>query len=248
MILVLCAVWVWQQLPDGNLKLVFCDVGQGDGAIVSLGYFQALIDTGENEEKILDCLSDQLPFWDRHLEVVFVTHPDSDHAGALDEVKRSYEVGRLISKGGFGDMVRAGDLWFEILSDDMGGAENENAGCESTNECSLVITMRYKKFSALFTGDMGEVQELALVSRGVIKTSDVLKVPHHGSKFSSSKIFLEAVSPKLAVISVGAKNNYGHPTSDTLMRLDGVGAKVLRTDILGTIEVGTDGERVWLKK
>jgi len=248
LILLMLGVWTWQQFPDGKLRLIFCDVGQGDGAVISLGYFQAMIDTGESGEKILDCLSDHMPYWDKRLEVVFLSHPDSDHAGALPEIERSYEVGRVIRSAGLGDIVRIRDLQFEVLSRGSLGSQTGDDGCETTNECSMVIRVVYKKFSGLFTGDMGEKEELALLGRGVIKESDVLKVAHHGSKFSSTIEFLETLRPELAVISVGAKNRYGHPTSDTLSRLDAVGAKVMRTDERGTIEVVTDGEQSWVVK
>lgn len=241
LILLMLSVWTWIQMPDGKLRVIFCDVGQGDGALVTLGYFQALIDTGEDEGAILECLSRHIPFWDRRLEVVFLTHPDSDHTGAMSGVERGYEIERVIRKAGQGDAVRFGNLHFDILSRSF-------EECEKDNQCSLVIRVGYLKFSGLFTGDIGETEELALIGQGVIGKSDVLKVAHHGSKFSSTKEFLEAVSPKLAVISVGAKNRYGHPTSDTLMRLDAVGARIVRTDQLGTIEVISDGNQVWTVK
>ena len=89
----------------------------------------------------------------------------------------------------------------------------------------------------MFTADIGEPTELALEKAGVLRKTIVLKVPHHGSKYSSSLLFLETLKPKIAVISVGAKNSYGHPNSDTLMRLDEVKAKTLRTDQKGSVEI-----------
>jgi len=236
------------QLPDGRVRMVFCDVGQGDAALITLGYFQALIDTGNEEEKLLICLSEHVPFWDKKIDVVFISHGDSDHVGALGSLQSHYSIGRLIEKAGEKDIVRYRDLHFEILS----GRENEGGDISGSvcddNDCSMVLRMVYKKVSGLFVGDITIMEELALLGKGVIKRGDILKVAHHGSKFGSSLSFLEAMKPSLAVISVGAKNTYGHPSSDTLMRLDAVGAKTVRTDEVGSVVVVTDGEKMWMKK
>lgn len=228
-------VWLWQQWPDGKLRVVFCDVGQGDASLVILGSFQALIDTGPSEAKLFTCLGREMPFWDRRIDLVFISHPQADHNGALKGLVKRYQVGKVIEKAMDKDVYRYGELYFDIL---LGGSKGES----SENEDSMVLILRYHDFSTLFTADIGEPTELALIESGVLRKTSVLKVPHHGSKFSSSISFLSALRPTLAVISVGAKNSYGHPAGDTLMRLDQVKAKVLRTDQVGTVEVKTDGK------
>ena len=115
------------------------------------------------------------------------------------------------------------------------------------NEASITLLLDFEDVEILLTGDIGSRSEQALVGEGLITDVEVLKVAHHGSKFSTSSEFLGASLPEIALISVGAKNTYGHPTSDTLNRLDTVGAKILRTDQLGTIELITDGEKIWQK-
>jgi len=215
---------------------------------VTLGYFQALIDTGNEAEKLMNCLSEYVPFWDKNIDIVFISHSDRDHVGALESLQSHYSIGRLIEKVEEKDIIRYKDLYFEILS---GGENESNDGgdtvCED-NGCSMVVRMAYRKISGLFVGDITVMEELALMGKGVIERSDILKVAHHGSKFGSSISFLETVKPKLAVISVGAKNTYGHPSSDTLMRLEAVGAKTIRTDEAGSVEVVTDGEKMWMTK
>lgn len=236
-VIILSFYWIWQQWPDDKLRVVFCDVGQGDASVVILGSFQALIDTGPSETKLLTCLGNELPFWDREIELVFISHPQKDHNGALNGLTARYKIGKLIEKASNNDIYRYKDLYFDIL---LGGGEGEKVAGKSTdseNEDSMVIFLSYEKFSALFTADIGEKTELALLDAGVLKNIDLLKVPHHGSKFSSSISFLEELSPELAVVSVGAKNSYGHPNGDTLMRLEGVGAEIIRTDQHGDIEV-----------
>jgi len=245
---ILLTVWTWQQWPEGRLRIVFCDVGQGDGAVIVLGAFQALIDTGPSETKMAQCIADNVPFWDREIEVVLLSHGDKDHAGALKDLKKDFHINKVIEKADRKDVIRYGMLSFEILS----GNDNDSRDLESAmltdNQGSLVVKLTYGSFTALFTGDIDVEVELALKSMGVLKNIDLLKVAHHGSKFSSGKEFLGEVRPELAVISVGSKNTYGHPHGDTLMRLDAVGAKVLRTDQMGTISVVTDGSKIEVYK
>lgn len=114
------------------------------------------------------------------------------------------------------------------------------------NETSIVLLMNYKDVSMLLTGDISTTEEQALIDRGVINPVDVLKVAHHGSKYSSSDDFLKLLTPKWALVSVGKANRYGHPSSDVLMRLDAVGAKILRTDESGEIELVSDGKTLQL--
>ena len=232
--------FVYSQIPDGKLHVYFCDVGQGDGAVVSLGYFQAIIDTGAYSDKMFSCLRKTIPFWDRKIELVILSHSDKDHVGAFGDIKKYYLVDKLVEKASVYDSFRYQSLYFDVLK----GSENNvlvpMAGSSESNESSIVVNMRFGSFSGLFTGDIDQSNELALVGSGLLRKTTVLKVAHHGSKYSSSEKFLELVEPEVAVISVGAKNSYGHPNGDVLMRLDGVGAKVLRTDQLGTIEFSVE--------
>jgi len=242
-LILLSLLWLWQQWPDGKLHVAFCDVGQGDGALVALGAFQALIDTGPSEEKLWQCLTKEMPFWDRKIDLVFISHQQSDHSGALADLLKRYQVSKLIQNAEQNDVYRYGDLYFDILSEVQKDKIGETSTSKEENELAMVIRLEYREFSALFTADIGEKTESALLADGVLKKVTLLKVPHHGSKYSSTLSFLEALSPRVAVISVGAKNSYGHPHGDTLMRLDSIGAEVLRTDQVGTVEIVTDGYR-----
>lgn len=244
MLPLLLVMWAWQQWPDARLRVIFCDVGQGDGAVLVLGSFQAVIDTGAHESKMIKCLSEQMPFWDRKIEIVFLSHSDKDHVGALGGLKARYSIGRIIDEPHRGDMVRYGDLSFDILKGSESIVETVMKGGSVSNDLSVVMRVVYGNFSALFTGDLDTDSELALVDMGVLKKTGVLKVSHHGSKYGSAKDFLVTASPKIAVISVGAKNNYGHPHGDTLMRLEMVGSKILRTDKMGTVSIVSDGKTI----
>jgi competence protein ComEC len=234
-------MWVWKQWPDERLHVSFCDVGQGDASVIVLGPFQALVDTGADKKKVLECLASQMPFWDRRIEVVFISHADNDHTGALGEIKKRYQVDRVVDNPKINDIVRYGDLSFDIIK----GSEPVDTITKPTSETnakSVVMRMVYGEMSVLFTGDTDLGTELALLASGVLKKAEVLKVSHHGSKYGSGKEFLELVRPKFAVVSVSVKNSYGHPASDTLIRLDTVGAKVLRTDKVGMVSFSSDGK------
>ena len=245
-ILLLSMIWIWQQWPDARLRLVFCDVGQGDGAVVVLGSFQAIVDTGAYEEKIVECLSKNMPFWDRTIEIVFLSHSDQDHVGALPGIKKRYRLGKIIDAPRRNDLIRYGKLYFDIVKGSEPVVDKVMEGGSASNEASVVMRVTYGSFSALFTGDLDTASELALVDQGVLKKSTLLKVSHHGSKYGSVSEFLERVRPEISVVSVGAKNNYGHPASDTLIRLDAIGTKVLRTDRMGSISLVTDGRKIEL--
>lgn len=272
---------VFWQRPEEKLKLVFCDVGQGDAVLAIYDSLQVLIDGGPNES-VLSCLAHNLPFWDRDLEMVVLTHPEADHLTGLIPVIERYNVkqfiinsiandslifwhfreqvlkeGSVIYSPQAGDTLKLGPLVFQVLwpetkldSDLVWQSSGESdktlvlgAATYSgeLNESSIVLKLSYGNFDALLTGDIGQETEEAISLLPV----EVLKVAHHGSRFSTSEAFLEKVKPVLAVISVG-KNSFGHPTKEVLTKLTEQGIKVLRTDQAGEISIGSDGQKWWL--
>lgn len=263
----LAVIWGLGQWPDGRLHVVFCDVGQGDGILMSQGNWQVLVDGGKKGERVLSCLGENMAFWDRKIEMVVSTHGEKDHLGGLDEVLDRYEVGKLVvgsvqenegtmelvrlaeEKGvevhevGRGDRMRVGEVEMEVLwpEEEKGKVLGVS---DSLNEQSVVLEMGWREFEVLLTGDIGEVVEEYLGEK--LDRVEVLKVGHHGSKFSSSEKFLEKVRPEVAVIQVG-KNSFGHPTDEVLERLEAVGARVFRNDKRGEVEVVSDGERWWVE-
>lgn len=261
-----------RQLPDGELHLIFCDVGQGDASLIVKGNFQMLIDTGPKNGGVIACLGKHLPFWDRTVEVVVGTHLQADHFGEIGSILEHYRVGEIVLSseppvGGTmkaiydriksdgikidtaqkGDQIRYGDLYFDVLwparnaAHSVAGGPGEVLGkTTDPNEKALVLRLSYPGLSALFTSDIGVEQELALLTEGVLGPVDILKVAHHGSKYSSSLPFDEKVSPRWAVVSVGSKNTYGHPAAEILKRFDAVGAQIWRTDRQGEVEFIAD--------
>lgn len=245
--LILLLILLWTavfSLPDNKLHLIFCDVGQGDAILISYQKTQILIDGGP-DNRVLSCLSRHLPFWDRRLEVVILTHPEEDHFGGLIDVIKRYNLKYLISsswpEGGrkttvlkTGDEIHLGKINLSVL-----WPKEINQGGE-LNESSLVLKLAFGSFCALLTGDIPSKIEDQLDRIGPCQ---VLKVAHHGSRYSTSEEFLEKVRPVLAVISVGP-NSFGHPTEEVIKKLRDLDIKILRTDQNGEIEVVSDG-RSW---
>jgi len=247
-------------LNNSFLEVTFFDIGQGDSSFIEIpnGY-QILVDGGPNS-KVLEKLSKQMPFWDRTIDLIILTHPEHDHLSGLLGVLERYKVenilwtgvinntsefqewSELIKKEGAkiyiaqkGQIIKAGNAYAKILYpfENLEGTEPKNI-----NDTSIVFSLFYDDNSFLFTGDVSKSVELKL---GKVD-SDVLKVGHHGSKTSTSRSFVEMVSPEIAVISLGKENSYGHPHLNTLQSLEGV--KVLRTDLEGDIKIASDGSHL----
>ncbi len=252
--------------PDENLHIIACDVGQGDGIIIYQGSTEIVIDGGP-KGKMLPCISRHRPFWDRTIDVVLVTHPQEDHYGGLIEVAESYTVNLFVENSQesssqsytllqkvLGDQdiptmeassiksIKSGLIQFDIIF-----PQPEDHGLtlsSDPNDSSIVGRISYGAVSGLFTGDMSPrlIDYLSFKNRLVGTT--YLKVPHHGSKNGLTQQLLERTNPKLAVISVGAKNRYGHPHPVVLELLKGI--KTYRTDEAGDVEFVTDGKTWWL--
>ncbi|MCX6816268.1 MAG: MBL fold metallo-hydrolase [Candidatus Beckwithbacteria bacterium] len=218
------------QWPDNQLHLIFCNVGQGDTILMEYQDKQVLVDTGP-DNSVLTCLGRNMPFWDRHLEAVMITHNQKDHTGGLAEIKKRYQVSEITGLQ-VGDELTVGEIKLRLLAGIQGSDKNTEG---------LVFLGSFGEFDWLLTADITEKEETGLLDK--LKEVTVLKVAHHGSKYSSSQEFLETIKPQLAVISVG-KNSYGHPTPEVLQRLGDIGAEIRRTDKNGQIVIVSDG-RSW---
>ncbi len=230
-----------------------------------------LVDTGPDPDRLITLLDEHIPAWDRRIDVVVITHPHEDHIAGLTLLLERYKVGEVDESGMIGpgpgyaasrlalaDMgvpsrqLAAGDtLWLDgaRLAVDWplpGSVPLHPAnGGKAINNVSIVLDVHYGARRALLTGDMEEEIDPQLLARGIAgpdgRRLDVLKVAHHGSATATTGAFLAALRPRIAVISVGWGNVYGHPAPSTLARLRDSGAQVFRTDLDGTIEISTDG-------
>lgn len=269
--LALTAVLAWAAvgaLPDGRLHLWFLDIGQGDGILIQTpSGRQVLIDGGASPEALFGELGAVMPFWDRTLDLLVLTHPDGDHMLAQAETPTRYQVAQAIhtahaaqhpdealwrarmAEGGVNVAEMAAGAWLDLGDGAalwvMWPPPSGVVGEDADNENSLVLKLVYGDFSALLTGDAGLASEQQLVAANAPLASTLLKVGHHGSRSSSSPAFVASVRPQLAVIQVGADNDYGHPHAEVLREL--ADTTVLRTDLDGRIHVYSDGRVMWLE-
>ncbi|MGB2800351.1 MAG: MBL fold metallo-hydrolase [Dehalococcoidia bacterium] len=275
--LVIIAILVWVAAavaPEGGkLSVSILDVGQGDSILITSPSGQhILIDGGPSPERVCLELGKALPYWERTIDLVVLTHPHDDHVTGLVEVLRRYEVKQVLYPDmDYGAVVY--DEWLEVLEEknipytlaqvgqhiDIGGGAvlkvlNPPAefleGTESDiDNNGVIIRLEMGEVGFLLTADHFEDAERYLIDQGIEVRSTVLKGGHHGSSTSTCPEFLAAVSPEVAVISVGADNPYGHPSDEVMARLtERLGDdRVYLTSESGTITFTTDGKRLWVE-
>ena len=250
------------EIPDNNLHIIACDVGQGDAILVTYKNIQILTDGGPIPS-VLSCLARHMPFWDHEIELVISTHPDSDHSTGLTDVLKRYKVDKILinpnrpstqiykllvkevgSSGvgvirpSEGMVVTLGLIHLDVVS--KFDPENTN-----TNDNSIVYKLEFGKFLGLFTGDMSPKVSDSLAS--TVGPVNYIKIPHHGSANGLTENLLKKVEPKVAVISVGKKNPWGFPSQVILSMLKKYNVTILRTDLMGDVEVVTNGSSFWWK-
>ncbi|MDB5224850.1 MAG: internalization-like protein competence protein ComEC/Rec2, competence protein ComEC protein [Candidatus Adlerbacteria bacterium] len=270
--LVVSVIWlqVHAAQPPNVLTVAVLDIGQGDAIFIeSPTGKQVLVDSGP-DNSVLNALSQVMPITDRSIDVLIETHPDADHIGGYMSVLERYEVGMFLEPGIAKDSTTAKSLEAAIdehgvaryvarrgmVIDLGGGAELDilypdhdvsRVNPNLANNGGIVMHLVYGETSMLLTADVdSSVEDTLLVldaqDPAIELDSDILKVGHHGSKYSSEDVFLKAVSPAVALISVGAHNTYGHPTKEALGRLQAEGVEVHRTDQEGTIIYVSNGQ------
>lgn len=251
---------------DGLLHIYFLDVGQGDSIFIDFGGNQALIDGGP-DNKVLQELGRVMSFNDRSIDLLILTHPDADHINGLIEVLERYEIANIlenpiekhnspvyrewnklkteaeVTQARHGQKINLGNsAYLEILF-----PINTESDQSKTNNNSIVAKLVYGENELLLTGDMEAKVERELLARGVNVDADFLKIPHHGSKTSTTDSLLDSITPEIAFIQVGKDNRYGHPHPTVLERLERRGIKYYRTDIDGAIELILDSSNYQIK-
>jgi len=262
--LVLADFFIWlaifESAPASKIKADFFDVGQGSAIFLDApGGNQVLIDGGPSDA-ILTKLGENLPLFDRKIELLVLTHSDADHLDGLIEVLKKYEIGAVLETGAedgsanylfwrellkeknvpviyacLGQEIKIDDLEIKILAPAVKIAGQSQ---KSANNSSVVGKIIFGENSILFTGDAESAEEAQLILNNIDLKSDILAVGHHGGKNSSNTDFLASVAAQTAVIQVGKNNRYGHPAQETLARLNGL--EILRTDLSGDIEFECD--------
>jgi competence protein ComEC len=253
--------------PDGRIHITVLDVGQGDAILVEGDRgARMLIDGGPDPDRLILELDGRIPPWDRRIDVLILSHPHEDHAGGLPRLIDSYRIGRVFEPGmvgpgpayhafradlalegrtpellSTGDRLRLDSIDLKVLWPDRDAVPRDPPdGGTSINNVSIVLLGAFGEQRFLLTGDIEQEIDPILLSRGLPRV-DLLKVAHHGSRTSSTDAFLDAVRPRVAIVSVGAVNPYGHPAPETLGRIEARGARLYRTDRNGTVEATLDG-------
>lgn len=261
LVFALCTGLLAVHAKEQPLRIVFFDVGQGDSAVIHFPNGEALlVDAGTGKTDIVKKLRQtNAP----QAISVLMTHPHSDHIGGMLPVLKEFEIVHAYDTGYPHSRIYE-NILRQLLADDVpysvvrsgqkfafGEAKitilhpDEGYEPHDVNDSSIVFMLSYRYFRALFTGDVEKLSEARMVKKwGKQLDADILKVGHHGSRYSSSKEFLNAVKPQYAVISLGLNNSYGYPHKQAMAVLEGSGAQIYRTDLQGDITVKTDGRNI----
>jgi len=252
---------------DNRLHITFCDVGQGDAIFIRTPKGSDILIDGGGDEKVLSCISSRMPFWDRSLDFVVLTHPHYDHYAGLAAVIERYSIKQFASEdvssntdsyASFRKLIKKKNIPETILfADDkiktQDGVEvhilsptksyiskttpTRMIG-ETSEFASLMSRILYKDITVLLTGN----SQLSAFSHIIdLGSADILQVPHHGSASGLDSMILNTIQPQVAVISVGKHNRYNHPSPFILNLLKQKGILILRTDERGDIEFVTGG-------
>lgn len=245
--------------PD-KMEVHFLDVGQGDSALVTCGDSAMLIDAGDDSKgtAIQNYLKKRGV---SKLDYLVLTHPDADHIGGAPVIVTKFKIGKVFVSNFEKDnqtyrkLVQSlDDKRLKALTPKVNSKYSLGSAAftilapndvyDTPNDSSIALLLQNGKNTFLFTGDAGEDAEKDILENNASIAADVYKVGHHGSKYSTSKAFFEAVDPDYAVISCGEGNSYGHPHAKTLNTLRANGVKVYRTDESGAIVATSDGKAI----
>ncbi len=253
------------RVPDAHATVTFFDVGQGDSALLVSPSGKTVLIDGGPDLSALEALGNALPLSQKSIDLLILTHPDPDHFIAFPEILRRFRVGALLIPALQNNeepyqalLAIAREQGVPLVIADPRRDIDLNDGMEfdilwpCTTRCawvqgkppsfddngsSIVLRASFGTGSVLFTGDLSIKGEEQLLASGIDVSAEVLKIGHHGSRFSSSDAFLAAVSPRLAVISVGKDNDFGHPHPETLARLEKASIPVRTTMEEGKIDL-----------
>ncbi len=254
---------VWFSGKDNDLEVYFFNIGQGDGVLIRTPSYQNIIIDGGPDNSFITKLGQALPFYDKTIDLMVLTHPHDDHIYGLVEVLKRYKVKQVLYTG----VLHPTDAyleWLVIIKEKQiplkialagqkfifGEAELKvfypfidftNQKIENLNNSSVVVQLIYEEVKILFMGDLEIEGEEEILDNNYDIRSQVIKLGHHGSDTSSIEDFLKKVQAEHAVIQVGEDNKFGHPSRRILSRLKRLEIGLFRTDLLGTIILISDG-------
>ena len=258
---------------SGTLIITFLDIGQGDAIFIETPSHKQMIIDGGPGNAIARALPPHISFFDTRIDVMLATHPDADHVTGLVSLLKKYQVRSIVKSpaksktgvfesleqgiekevadrgaqkyiGNKGDSIDFGDgVTFRIVS-----PETNIWHGEETNDESVVGLLSYGEHSFLLTGDLPSTYEEKIIRSDTLpRNITVLKAGHHGSKYSSSDMFLNYTKPKYTIISAGKENKYGHPSKEVLDRLQKISTHIISTIDYGSITFISDGRNLEIK-
>ena len=260
-LIMLSGLWLYVKNAPQKLEIDFFDVGQGDAALIKLPNKETVLVDGGPDNLILKRLGATLPFYQREIDLIIISHFHDDHITGLIEVMERYKIGRIIYMKGerYAGTKDSPELWQAFIAKanekkiDLLAVANQaeinyspdcglkiinplSLGLKEDDNNSLVFKLNCQTTSALFTGDNSLKVEAALLKTAENWSAKILKASHHGSKSANSEEFIRAVKPSFLVISVGAKNKFGHPSPEIIDRAGKLDINIKRTDQAGTIK------------
>lgn len=266
-VLISASLFFYFYNPAPRLEVDFLDVGQGDSILIKAPAGQRILIDGGPDKSVLRQLGRVLPFWERRIDLMILTHPHDDHVGGLLEVLKRYRVEKILYTGALHTspnylawlkLVREKKAPLTIIDRPQTIDLGKNARLEiiwprenlagrttkNLNNSSIVSRLVYGRSEFLLMGDAEIEVEAALIRSRAELSADALKVGHHGSDNATTEEFLRQTEPATAVIEVGADNKFGHPSRRVIKRLERAGVKLYRTDLNGTIKLVSDGEKI----
>jgi competence protein ComEC len=243
---------------SGKLRVNFFDVGQGDGIFIQTPDGIDILIDGGPDKTILEKLSNVMPFYDKHIDYLIITHEHEDHLRGAIEVMDRYQIDKIYynkSSAGpapysviFEDVIQEETKLIEVNDLEVINLGKDKelkiysfaqslAGKSNTNNTSLMTKLSFEGSSFLFMADIESDLEEHVLEQDLELKADIIKISHHGSSNSNSSDFLAEVNPEIAVILVGLDNDFGHPSRRVIRRLERKSVQVYRTDLDGDIKI-----------
>jgi len=251
--------FIWEAQPDGLLHIYILNVGQGDAILIRTPNGTNILNDGSAGSVVMQELGAVLPYFDRTIDYTILSHPDRDHIEGLIHVARRMPILKFYMNGavrdnflvqGLLDAIREYEIPIVLADNSKDIILDDGVKLDllypfklpldkkdALNNTSIVFMLEYGSTRALFTGDIEKETEEEIVAAGVDIQADILKVAHHGSRSSSIQEMLDKIQPKVALISAGLDNKFGHPHKEVLGRFSKMGVEVHRTDTNGRIEI-----------
>ncbi|MFC1616176.1 ComEC/Rec2 family competence protein [Patescibacteria group bacterium] len=260
-IFILLIIWIWAflQLPDHKFHIYFLDVGQGDAIFIKTPQNHQILIDGGPQNKVIQELNQIIPFFDKNIDLLVLTHPHADHIQGLIEVLKRYQVEKVLitgvnySNANYDEFLSEistqniqvfsaeqssdfilGEVIFDVIYpfSNISGQDFENI-----NNSSIAMIITYQDHKILLSGDLEKEGEQELIETDLNLKVDIIKAAHHGSKTASSLNFLKRLSVKKAIIQSGKDNRFGHPHSESIRNFYRSGiTQIFRNDQEGRVE------------